>query len=221
MITCGIATLKDREFSFKKTIESIYPQVDEIVAVLNYYTEVPEWLRDLRNVKCVIGDNSLGDAGKFLEVGYCNGYYFALDDDLWYPPNNYVTNLIAKIKEYHCIVTLHGKIFANRPIQSYHKSFTTNIHCLHTCERDTVVDVGGSGVMAFDTNDFKLCIDDFKCPNMSDIWVSKIAHEQGIKIMALAHKSHYLRYLYPKGDTIWNLTKGNPYQTEVLNSFLK
>jgi len=220
MTTFGIATLKERENTFIKTIGSIYNQVDHIIAVLNLYETVPDWLKGLPKVKAVIGDNSLGDAGKFLEVERCDDYYFSGDDDLYYPAT-YVSDMINAIDKYHCIVTLHGKIFAKRPIYSYHKSFTTNIHCLRACERDTEVDVGGSGVMAFNTKDIKLNISEFKYPNMADIWVGKIAHEQGVKIMALAHQRNYLRYLHPKGDTIWHLTKKDPYQTEVLNSFLK
>ncbi len=220
MITCGIATLPDRELSFKQTIESIYPQVDKIICVLNLYDTVPVWLQRMKRVEAIIGDNSLGDAGKFLEVVDCKGYYFSCDDDLYYPVG-YVNYMIAGMNKHGCIVTLHGKCFTNRPIKSYHRGWTTSIHCLHTCVQDTLVDVGGTGVMAFNTSKFKLSIGDFPYPNMADIWVAKRAKEQGVNIMALAHRGGYLRYMPPKGKTIWENSKNDPYPTEVLNSFLR
>ena len=220
MITVGIASLAERELSFKRTIESIYPQADLVIAVLNLYDTVPVWLQRMKRVKAILSDNSLGDAGKFMEVEDCKGYYFSCDDDLAYP-QWYVANMIKGISNNSCIVTLHGKCFANRPINSYHRGWTTNVHCLHTCEQDTLVDVGGTGVMAFDTNRFQLSVADFPYPNMADIWVAKRAKEQGVQIMALTHRNNYLRYMPPKGKTIWQTSRGDPYLTEVLNSFLK
>jgi len=221
MITCGIATLKQREGTFKRTIESLYPQVDRIIVALNLYDEVPEWLRIMRNVECVICDNSLGDAYKFLKVAECKGYYFSCDDDIYYP-KTYIMDTIAKIDSYSCIITYHGKRYDGvKPVSSYQKGFSTNIHCLRTLIMDTEVHVGGSGVMSFNTEDFKLSIDGFIYPNMADVFVAKAAHKQGVKIISLAHKNNYFRYMKPEGETIWHKHFRDPRPTEVLNSFLK
>lgn len=219
MITCGIATLKDRESSFQKVIQSIYPQVDKIIAVLNYYESVPDWIKGMDKIKAVVGDNTLGDSGKFLEVDKCNEYYFSTDDDLLYPPT-YVADMIAKIKQYHCIVTLHGKRFDNRPIISYRRSFSLNFHCLHTQKEDVELHVGGTGTMAFDTRFFKPSIDRFLYKNMADIWLALQASEQNVKIMGIAHKNNYLKY-FVQQETIWRTCKIDPYQTEILRIFLK
>ena len=201
-------------------VTSLAGQADRVIVALNGYTEVPQELQSLRNVEYVLLDNSLGDSAKFYKVAEVEGYYFSIDDDLVYSPT-YVSDTIKAIDKYHCICTYHGKRYDKRPILSYHRSFTTNIRCLNSCGADTIVHVGGSGVMGFNTKDFKLSINDFKAPFMADLWVSKVAHEQGVKIMALAHKNDYFHYLGTPDKPIWQIRKGNPYETNLLRSFLK
>jgi hypothetical protein len=195
MIAVGIATLKEREESFHQTIISLYPQVDKITAVLNNYTTIPWWMGKLTNLKVILcSDNHLGASGKFFDVDECDGYYLSCDDDLEYP-HTYVKDMLAKVKEYNCIISLHGKRYdGERPIKSYKRSITTNVHCLHTFPRDVQVHVGGTGVMAFDTRQFKFDIDDLTFPNMVDVQVAKLTHQQNIPIMALAHERSYLKY---------------------------
>ena len=67
----------------------------------------------------------------------------------------------------------------------------------------------------------KQLIDDFKRKNMADLWVAKAAYEQGVKITVLPHTARYLKHI-KFNRAIWHTTIGeNPYQTEVINSFLK
>jgi hypothetical protein len=231
MITAGIATLVEREASFKLAIKSIYPQVDKIVAVLNnYILPIPWWMGELSKLEVIFcGDNHLGASGKFFGVDEgreyalttgCDDYYLSCDDDLVYPPT-YVKDMLAKVKEHNCIISLHGKRYdGERPIKSYKRSITTNVHCLHTFPRDVQVHVGGTGVMAFNTRQFKFNIDDLTFPNMVDVQVAKLAHQQNIPIMALAHQRGYLKYMTPpNGTTLWNTTS-DTILTNILNSFL-
>ena len=64
----GIATLKEREESLKRAIESIYPQVDRIIAVLNYYEETPEWIKSTTKINPILMQNEYMDSGKFLHA---------------------------------------------------------------------------------------------------------------------------------------------------------
>lgn len=219
MIVVGIASVPNRKDMLIRTVESLLPQVDKVYVALNNYPETPQELRSLRNVECVIMDNSLGDGAKMAFVDKCDGYYFSCDDDLLYP-KGYCQYMISKINQYNCIVTLHGKNFRNRPLKSYRKGFTLNYHCLHSYDYDVELDVGGSGVMAFHTKRFKFDIQGIKMKNMCDIWTSLQAHQQGVKIMGVAHKNTFLGYQNPQ-ETIWRTCTIDPYMTEVLNSFLK
>jgi hypothetical protein len=219
MTIAGIATLKTRAVSFKQTIESIYPQVDRIYAVLNNYDRIPAWLKKYNKVIAILGSNH-GDAGKFLFVGICdNSYYFSFDDDLVYPAD-YVDMMKQRIDKYHCICSLHGKKY-KYPISDWRKDFYVNIRCLDDVTDDIPVHVGGTGVMAFHTNDFKLSISDFDRPNMADVLLAKVAAKQGVPIMGISHHKGYLKYIPPEDTPIWHQNIDGEYQTGIINEFLK
>jgi len=65
-------------------------------------------------------------------------------------------------------------------------------------------------------------IDPFKFPrrNMADVWVAKLAHEQGVKITVLHHLKGYVRYKMHSWR-IWAKDRDDPYATKIVNSFLK
>jgi hypothetical protein len=182
---------------------------------LNGYDSVPKWVLREPKIKHDLLDNSLGDSAKFLHVEECDGYYCSGDDDLIYP-KEYARTHVNAIKTYKAITTFHGRRYDKRPLLHYKKDFTLNLHCLNTVEKDTQVQVGGTGVMAFDTNRFKVTICDFKMPNMADLWVGLLAKEQNIPIMVLAHRLNTFRYMKPRGKTIWQTTKDDSYQTNLL-----
>jgi len=218
--TAGLASVPTRKESMIRVVKSLADQADGIIVALNGYQEIPHALREIRNVRCVILDNALGDAAKFYYVQDVDGIYLSCDDDLVYPPG-YVAYMVSKIQQYNAIITLHGRRYDRRPITSFRRRFSLNYHCLHTCTHDTELDVGGTGVMAFDTERFKLSIDDFPIKNMADVWLAKKAHEQKVPIIGVAHDYKYLTYLNPGKDTIWAKSRDDSLHTSVLRGFLK
>lgn len=218
--TVGLASIPSREGSMIRVVRSLADQVDEVLVALNGYDKIPHALQEMRNVKCELLDNSFGDAAKFYHVQDVDGLYFSADDDLEYP-RDYVAYMTSKVKKYNAIITLHGRRYDRRPITSFRRGFSLNFHCLHSYAYDTELDVGGTGVMAFDTARFRLAITDFPVPNMADVWVAKKAHEQGVPIIGVAHTNRYLTYLSPGEDTIWAKSKDDSLHTSVLRGFLK
>ena len=214
----GIATLKERENSFKRVIESIYPHVDMIYAVLNYYKEVPGWLSAIPNVTPVCMNNEFMDSGKFLYVNIPNVIYFGCDDDLLYP-NGYFDYLEEGVNRYNGLVSLHGKKYL-APVLHF-KKWVGNYRCLGNVSEDVKISVVGSGCCAFNTERLKVHIADFKKGGMADIWLSKIATEQGIPIMVLKHRSDYLQYTNIQTPTIWGTTHDYTEHTRILRSFIK
>ena len=219
MITCGIATLVEREQSFRVVLDHLYPQVDRIYAVLNNYDEIPEWLTLYPKVVAVLGRNNLCDNSKFLFVDQCEGYFLSWDDDL-VMPSGCVEYLKSKVDEYNCIVTLHGKRFG-RSTKNYRKDFLFRVHCLRDCIVDVRVQLGGTGCMMFHTKDFHPSIGDFGEPLMADIWLSAAAAKAGVKIMAVRHTADYLTYIPPVDTPIWNREHDVEFQTGVINEMLK
>lgn len=214
----GIATLKEREESLKRVIESIYPQVDRIVAVLNYYESVPEWLKPLTKVNPILMQNEYKDSGKFLHASLYNCIYYGIDDDLIYP-RGYCDYLEEGVNKYNGLVSLHGKKYL-APV-SHFKKWAGNYRCLGTVTEDVKINVVGSGCCAFNTERFHVHISQFKIGGMADIWLSKLAVEQGVPIMVLKHKAGYLQYTNIQTPTIWQTTHDYSEHTRILRSFIK
>jgi hypothetical protein len=220
MITAQIASLSQRADSLKQTIESLLPQVDSIFVGLNNYSETPSFCHNDK-IKCKLFDNSTGDAVKFYGVENIEGYIFTCDDDLIYPPD-YVKYLTKMIDHYQkaAIVTVHGRDFYRFPIVNYYSSATIRYRCLDTVERDEIVLVGGTGVMAWHSSTVKVKYSDFQAPNMADVWMAKLAHEQDVPIVVLNHPAGWLRYIHPE-TTIYESYRSNcTLQTEIINQIL-
>lgn len=217
-IIAQVASLPERVETLEKCVASLITQVDMIFVALNGYKEIPHFLYD-RKIVYVAMDNSLGDAAKFYDVESRNGYILTCDDDLIYP-QGYASYMIHGVKEHGGIVTLLGKCYNNRPIKSFRRGYSSLYRCLTNVSGHHVVHVGGTGAMAFHTDDFKISVDYFEMPNMADIWVAKAAHEQGITITVLPHPARYLMHKkYPW--RIWAKDGHDAYQTSVLKSFLE
>lgn len=218
MITAHIASLPERVDTLEKTVDSLSPQVDYIFVSLNNYTEVPSFLKQ-KHIIPTLCDNTLGDAAKFLRVNDFGGYIFVCDDDLIYP-DNYVDYMISKIEACKGVVSLLGKVYSTRPIKSFRTSYTELYRCLNEVVGDHKVDVCGTGAMAYHSEDIEVSVDDFHMRNMADIWMARLAHEQGVKMFAVEHPADFVEHVTYE-DRIWVGTRDDTAQTNVLNSFLR
>ena len=215
-IYCNISSF-NRKKTLTKTVKSIYDQCDVINIALNNYDEIPEELLD-NKINIFITDNQKGDAYKFLTLKNSNGYYFSMDDDLIYNPN-YVTKMISEIEKYERknIITLHGRYLRNFPINSYYNDTTKVYHFAHELNLDVNVQVGGTGVMAFHTDLFKIGIDFFEKPNMADIWIAFLAKKNSIPITCVSHKNNEVVQQEIDNSIYETHHKNDFYQTKILN----
>ncbi len=183
-VTANIATQPSRFEFLLEMLKSIEGQFDEIRIYLNNFREIPHQLREYN---CQLGKD-LTDNGKFFWSENEGEYYFTLDDDIIYPPD-YVEKTIPLIKDR--IVTYHGRnLFGlNQPYYNNHK-----VYSFHNALKSEVkLDVGGTGVMAFNTNIFKPTI--WKSPNqkMTDLIISLEATMYGIELVCLPRKINWLK----------------------------
>ena len=219
MITIQIASIPEREHMLEKTIKSLRKQCDRIWVGLNNYKAIPKFLGEQ---EASIFDNKTGDAVKFYGAENLEGYVLTCDDDLIYP-KDYVAYMTNRLYEYSdhgvCAVTLHGKEY-HRPIRAFNKTLRTH-RCLGIVPEDAYVDVVGTGVLCYHTDLIKVSYNDFKRPNMADLWFSKLAKEQGMYLVCLIHESGFLKYQEPEW-TIWEDTmkKNFEEQTALLKTFL-
>ena len=191
-IIYNIASYK-RADTLIKTIQSIYNQCDIINVALNDYDEIPVELYD-KKINLFITDNDRGDAYKFYKLMDSDGYYFTIDDDLIYP-ENYTKYMVDKVNQYNrrSIITLHARTFNSFPINSFYNSKSSVYHFKQSLAKDRKVQFGGTGVMCFHTDLFKVPIEYFDKPNMADVWIGKYAKENNIEITCVEHNGGFVK----------------------------
>ena len=222
--TVQIATLPNRLDCLRKTVASLYDQVDGIFVMLNGHSVYPVVYDPEDKIEYELLDNQWGDGAKLYNADKREGFVFLCDDDLIYP-KSYCDDMIAAYERHKgdrgCIVTLHGKIMS-KPIGRSHGGYKEVYRCLNKVAEDKAIEIGGTGVMMFNTKDIKFSTDDIKRKNMCDIWVSKVAKEKGIPIYVIAHPHGYLDYMQ-QTSTIWNshTKEDDAYEARILRTFLK
>lgn len=220
-VIAGMATIFGRLESLKESIASLLPQVDKLYIRLNGYTEIPNCCKHPKIIASIDIENSLGDAGKFLNL-HETGYLFFCDDDLIYPPD-YVKQFIAAIEASNrkAIITIHGREFRSFPIKSYYHDNSNKISCLNTQLFQQYLHVPGTGVTAFHSSTIKLSMSDFKRSNMADIWLGIVAQKNHVPVIAIAHRKGWIRMScnYDESHSIYSMVnRKDAYQTSIVNS---
>jgi hypothetical protein len=195
-IICGVASIERRSAGFEKTIKSIINQVDKLIVYQNGYKELYDFLLHPKiDIYSSIDTGiDMGDAGKFYKIDqYNNSYYFTIDDDLIYP-DDYVVNSINNLNHYdnNVIITYHGRVL-NTTAKNYYRDITRLNHFNHLQKIDEFVHFGGTGVMCFDTNKFKISFNDLTIPNICDVWVGLMSRVQNIPIVCLKHGQNWIK----------------------------
>lgn len=219
MRTLGIATIPSRVNSLERVLDSLTHQVDIMHVVLNGYYFIPPFLNKYKNIVYRVEDNSCGDAMKFYLAEAVNGCYIGWDDDL-IAKDGIIAHLVVGASLNNCLVSLHGRNYTP-PIEHF-RQWQGNYRCLDEVKEDTPVNFIGSGCCAFYTNRLKVSLSDFILPNMSDIWLSKLATDQEVPMMILKHNVGDVIYTRPpKGTTIWENTKEYTKHLEIMKTFIK
>lgn len=215
--TIGIASIPERKKQLENTVKSLINQCDLMVIALNNYKSIPEFAKH-EKIEAVLMDNRYGDAAKFI-YAWNDGYYFSCDDDILYP-SDYIEKMTEKIEFYgnNCIITLHGRKMKQKPLKSYYQGHEKTFNLFYDVEKDTRIDVGGTGVMAFDTEFFKINYRKCVWPNMADIWVAKFAIQQNVPIILAAHKGSDFIYQRSEKTIYEKHKKDDKIQTQLYNN---
>lgn len=223
-VTANMATVPSRISQCIHAIDSIAPQVDLVRVYCNGHTKeeaifIKNGAPD--NVQVFMSDSAMGDRGdigKFYFADQPGQIYFSCDDDLLYPPD-YVKHTIDQLNRYGAgtVLTYHGSELKH-PVRDYYRDRIAYA-CLRQLNHDVEVDVGGSGVMCFNTDAIKVDLTFFEHPNMSDIYISALTKMQGSRIICLKHSQGWIKYMEVP-DTIYDRHKNNcEIQTRVVNEY--
>lgn len=194
MITASMATIPSRKDILRKSVESIYPQVDKIHIAFNYRDEpIPEWIQEYPNIEYSVHDNSMGDAAKFYGAHGANGYVLIVDDDMLYPPD-FASKLLGKVDRYSCVVCVAGSMMPGK-VNSYYKDrkIVATARTKKQCKSDTFVHIGTTCGMAYNTEHITFPLSVFEKPNMADVWMSIHCHRQSIKILCIKKNQDWLK----------------------------
>jgi hypothetical protein len=214
MITATMATTAERTDEAFAVARAIVPQVDRLVIAVNNCTRQPE--PSLDGLTWLVGFGDLGDNAKFLP-SVVKGWHFTIDDDLNYPPD-YVARTLRQAEFTEGVVSWHGAI-VRPPIESYYRD-KLGFHCLGAVDKDQLVHIPGTGVMAYRVEQ---CLgfspDQMPVPYMADIWVGIRCQKMGIPVTVLAHESGWITHRdRDQADTIWGRFHGNDQiQTWLVN----
>ena len=216
-VTASVASFAAREDSLKQAVASILPQIDRLNVYLNDYDAVPEFLRHPKiTVARSQEHEDLRDNGKFFFLrNVAVGYHFTIDDDIIYPPN-YVQHLILKILQYRkrAVVGIHGVTFAD-PIERFYKDRKVSVFW-GGLNVDRVVNLLGSGTVAYHTSTVELDFKDFKVPGMGDLWLAVAAKRQKVPMIAVARAPKWLTSVQQNHAGLYEEFVGNDeIQTEV------
>lgn len=225
-ITVSLASIPSRILALKDTINSLINQVDCIFVYLNCYNTTPDYLENdkIKVIRSQDAFGDLGDAGKFYPANLINGYHFTADDDIIYP-SDYVKTMIEAIERFNrnAIITIHGRKFNSRNVKSYYHSAEVKVSCFKGCLQEIILDIPGTGVMAYHTDTIRFSIHNFELSNMADIWAGKRAKELNVPIVSIKHMPKWIKESTKtnKNESIFTrLNNNDKLQTEILNSFL-
>ena len=226
MIIAQLSTIPERRHLLPRVVESLAPQVDELHVMCNDYDSNEHPVNIANKYYWATPFENKGDCEKFVELDlYRYSYILTCDDDLVYP-QDYVETMVGHVKRFgnKAIISLHGRTFPKRPIDSYYRGKKQGFHWDHDLDIYQRVDAGGTGVMCWHSDAFKVPYDEIAHGNMADVWVSVFARRQGVDIWVAPHESGWLKYIGPPENdddpqTIWSRHHNDDrLQTDIYNA---
>jgi len=190
-IFVGIAAIPSREKALEKTIKSLINQTDKIGVYLNGWNNIPKYLLHPKiEIKKSQEHGDIGDAGKFFWIDGYEGYYFTCDDDIVYP-DGYIKGIIDKIKTYKfkAVIGWHGSVII-KPFENYYTASSRRVFAFGSNRpEDTFVHILGTGTIGFHTSTIKVRLQDFKKPNMADVFFAQLGQIQKVPFIIMKHEA--------------------------------
>ncbi len=192
-VTANMATYPLKKEKLEAVVGTILPHVDLLRIYLNEYDYIPEFLIDPR-IQVIRGDN-MGDSGKFYAAGEVRDeYFFTVDDDIFYSEEYFSGHITFLEKRPDCIVTCHGRVLKDRKKYPYDPG-NEQLKVMYNSllEKDSEIDVPGTGVMAFDLSVLQFDPGKFRYNNMADINIALECEKRKIPMYARAHAKGELK----------------------------
>lgn len=192
-VIAGMATFGERREYADRSIDSLLTQVDELFLYDNSI------------------NNDLTDNGKFFGLTQVKEpcYYLSVDDDIIYP-EDYVDKMLYWLHTLKGIVTHHGRKLKGKGLHYYNDHHTHA--CLHRVYGVHSIDVAGTGVTAFRTDQFNpVDVINSSDHRMSDLVFSLEAAKQNVPIYVVPHSRGYFKdQRVPQAMTCFGMEHKDP-----------
>lgn len=207
----SINVITSRLNHLKSIISNILPQCDTLY--INFMG-----CRSIINISSEkIKINYFERAGselRFFNYNDCDDdtYYFTIDDDIIYP-RNYANIMIENMKLYNneVVCCVHGSNINLNKSKDFYKDRNGRIvyHFKEKLNQNTRVMIPGVGTSCFYKKNVKIRLEDFKTPNMSDVYVASFLKKQSIPIISIKRNDNWLIPIQTNDRSIWG---NNPYE---------
>ena len=118
--------------------------------------------------------------------------------------------MIRKLKKYNGFISCHGAIF-KKPFISFYKS-KKNFSFKNDLIHDKVVNILGTGLLAYDADKIKIPLSIFKHKNMADVFIAVYAKKNNIQCTVVEHNEGFIRdYFYDYSKQFYLLRKFKKY----------
>lgn len=223
VVAC-MATFPPRKEIAAQALASLVDQVDHLYVYLNQYDTVPMEFQHPK-VSAVLASEAVGDLrdlGKFYFIDELrDDTVLLVDDDILYP-QDYATTLVGSLRHVAvpAVVGVHGRILR----EGFADYFTHSrvIHFQQPLAGDMLVDVLGTGTVAFVPERIGLTFDMVAAKGMADIDMAIIARSRGVPMVAVAHRGMWMRDLSAvSGNSDNSLYEEFRLQGEELATLLK
>lgn len=202
-VSINIATHEARKDVLPKAIRSLHNQTVEPSVIRVYCNDYKPDLsleEEFDKLELYHSTQDYTDRAKFLWVNE-EELYFTFDDDIFAPPT-YIERTVNALEKYpQAIVTYHGRKLQGKGLHYYsgHQTY----HFLRNVHSDTMIDVPGTGVTAFNTKHFQPDILQYEEDCMADVLLALEAAKKGVKTICLQHEMGWLKSLTGNEGSIY------------------
>lgn len=197
----NVCCIPSRLESFKKVVNRILPQVDELFVYLDKFNEMPYFLKDNRKIKLMLSqevDFDYRDNAKFIQYSRLKSesdgfYYFTFDDDINYP-YDYVSSMIKRIEFYkrNVVVGVHGVVYEENVRKYFHRRIVYHFQDAYLTSPKLVNNLG-TGTVAFHSDCIpEINIKEWDRGGMVDIFFANTCRKNGVPLICVDRHSGWL-----------------------------
>lgn len=193
-----MATYPARREVCGRALATLVDQFDHIYLYLNQYDEIPAEYAQA-NVTCILSQDTeagdLRDLGKFYFIDSLqDDVVFLVDDDIHYP-DDYGARMTEALDRLAVpsVVGLHGRIMREGFADYF--SHSRLLHFQHQLVGDILVDVLGTGTVAFVPGLVGVTFDRVAAKGMADIDLAIIARQRHVPLVAIARPAMWMKDL--------------------------